>query len=114
MPVEQARIQTYLLNSMDFSKNAAHDTTRDIDKLITLDSVSFWDFDGSKPDSVNNWYNVIAEDDVYTWNDWIADVGGQWGEEYGAQNFVVETDHNNPLDMLNYFTTIQRLALQPF
>ena len=32
----------------------------------------------------------------------IADVGGQWGEEYGAQNFVVETDHNNPLDMLNY------------
>ena len=28
--------------------------------------------------------------------------GGQWGEEYGAQNFVVETDHNNPFDMLNY------------
>ena len=98
----------------DTAENAAHDTTRAIDKLITLDPVSFWDFDGSKPDSVNNWYNVIAEDDVYTWNDWIADVGGQWGEEYGAQNFVVETDHNNPLDMLNYFTTIQRLALQPF
>ena len=86
----------------DTAENAAHDTTRAIDKLITLDPVSFWDFDGSKPDSVNNWYNVIAEDDVYTWNDWIADVGGQWGEEYGAQNFVVETDHNNPLDMLNY------------
>ena len=79
MPVEQARIQTYLLNSMDFSKNAAHDTTRAIDKLITLDSVSFWDFDGSKPDSVNNWYNVIAEDDVYTWNDWLGDAKRQRG-----------------------------------
>ena len=92
----------------DTAENAAHDTTRTIDKLITLDPVSFWDFDGSKPDSVNNWYNVIAEDDVYTWNDWIADVGGQWGEEYGAQNFVVETDHNNPFDMLDY---LKRLGL---
>lgn len=55
-------------------KNAAHNTTRAIDKLITLDPVSFWDFDGSKPDSVNNWYNVIAEDDAYTWNDWIGDT----------------------------------------
>ena len=26
-------------------KNAAHDTTRAIDKLITLDSVSFWNFE---------------------------------------------------------------------
>ena len=60
MPAEKARIQTYLLNSMDFLKNATHDTTRAIDKLITLDPVNFWDFDGSKSDSVNNWYNVIV------------------------------------------------------
>lgn len=60
-------------------KNATHDTTRDIDKLITLDSVSFWDFDGSKPDSINNWYNVIAEDDVYTWNDWLGGAKRQRG-----------------------------------
>ena len=83
-------------------KNAAHDTTRAIDKLITLDPVSFWDFDGSKPDSVNAWYNVIAEDDLYTFNDFVADVGGQWGKESGAINIVVETDHNNPYAMLNY------------
>ena len=60
MPAEKARIPTYLLNSMDFLKNATHDTTRAIDKLITLDPVNFWDFDGSKSDSVNNWYNVIV------------------------------------------------------
>ncbi len=63
-------------------KNAAHNTTRDIDKLITLDSVSFGDFDGSKPDSVNNWYNVIAEDDVYTWNDWLGDAKRQRGRAW--------------------------------
>ena len=85
----------------DTAENVAHDITdRTIDKLITLDPVSFWDFSGSKPESVNNWYNVIAEDDKYTWNDFIADVGGQWGEESGAVNYVCPTDHNNPYAML--------------
>ncbi len=54
------------------------------DMLGTLDPVSFGDFDGSKPDHVNNWYNVIAEDGEYPWNDWFADAGGQWGEGGGA------------------------------
>ena len=85
----------------DTAENVAHDITdRTLDKLITLDPVSFWDFSGSKPESVNNWYNVIAEDDQYTWNDFIADVGGQWGEESGAVNYVCPTDHNNPYAML--------------
>ena len=65
-----------------YLKNATHDTTRDIDKLITLDSVSFWDFDGSKPDSINNWYNVIAEDDVYTWSDQLVDAKRQRGRAW--------------------------------
>lgn len=81
---------------MDFSKNAAHDTTRDIDKLITLDSVSFGDFDGSKPDSVNNWYNVIAEDDVYTWNDWIADAKRQQGRAW------LLVDWNTPSEYIDF------------
>jgi len=86
----------------DTAENVAHDITdRKIDKLITLDPVSFWDFSGSKPENVNNWYNVIAEDDQYTWNDFIADVGGQWGKESGtAFNYVCPTDHNNPYAML--------------
>ena len=62
--------------------------------------IRFWDFSGSKPESVNNWYNVIAEDDQYTWSDFIADVGGQWGEECGAVDYVCPTDHNNPYAML--------------
>ena len=87
----------------DTAENAAHDVTHAIDTLITLDPVSFWDFSGDKPDSAATWYNVIAEDDRYSWNDFIADMGGQWGEESGAtQNFICPTDHNNPLDMLKF------------
>lgn len=47
-------------------------------------SCKFWDFDGSKPDSVNVWYNVIAEDDLYTFNDFVADIGGN-GEKNPEQ-----------------------------
>ena len=40
-------------------KNAAHDTTRAIDKLITLDSVSFWNFEWNA--SYNLWQNITRE-----------------------------------------------------
>lgn len=45
--------------------------------------------------------NVFADQDGYSWNDFVADLGGQWGTEDSADiNIIGNIDHNDPLGML--------------
>jgi len=86
----------------DTANDIADSTSHQIETMVTLDAVSWFDGDGSKPDNVENWINVVAEDATYTWADFVADIGGQWGTESGATNYTVSTDHNDPAGMLNW------------
>ena len=57
----------------------ARDSSYTVDNLITIDPVSHFTFDVSKPGNVGNWDNVYSNPNNYGVDDFIADVGGQWG-----------------------------------
>lgn len=86
----------------DTAWNVADSITRNIDLLVTLDPVSWLsNIIGSKPGKVRKWINVYADQDGYSWNDFIADLGGQWGIEDSADvNITGNADHNDPSSML--------------
>jgi pimeloyl-ACP methyl ester carboxylesterase len=80
----------------------ADDVNKPVSGLITLDPVGwFTNFWGEKPDGVDSWINVYADQEGYSFNDWIADMGGQWGTEDLADiNIIGNIDHNDPYGML--------------
>ena len=57
----------------------ARDSSYNIDNLVTLDPVSHFTYDVSKPSQVENWNNVYSNPNNYGVDDFIADIGGQWG-----------------------------------
>ena len=57
----------------------ARDTKYTVDNLVTLDPVSHFTYNISKPNNVSRWDNSYSNPKNYGVDDFIADIGGQWG-----------------------------------
>jgi len=65
-----------------------------IEQLTTLDPVSW--FESSRPSNVKNWTNVYV-DGVHDYTDLIANAGGKWGHESGADQNIPAPLGNDPV-----------------
>ena len=75
----------------------ARDTTHNMNNLVTLDPVSHFTYDISKPERVSNWDNVYSNPHNYDPSDFVADIGGQWGpvKDKRVNNIPSEKSHGN-------------------
>ena len=75
----------------------ARDSNYTIDNLVTLDPVSHFTFDVSKPNNVANWDNVYSNPNNYGVSDFIADIGGQWGpvDDPNVNNYSSPASHGD-------------------
>ena len=75
----------------------ARDSNYTIDNLVTLDPVSHFTFDVSKPNNVANWDNVYSNPNNYGVDDFIADIGGQWGpvDDPNVNNYSSSASHGD-------------------
>ena len=82
----------------------ARDCGYSIDSLVTLDPVSHFTFDITKPSNVNDWTNVVASESGMSWGDVVAGIGGAWGEinASGVTNIdATNADHEDVQEMLD-------------
>ena len=81
----------------------ARDSNYTIDNLVTLDPVSHFTFDVSKPNNVANWDNVYSNPNNYGVSDFIADIGGQWGpvDDPNVNNYSSSASHGNVNGLFN-------------
>ena len=81
----------------------ARDSNYTIDNLVTLDPVSHFTFDVSKPNNVTNWDNVYSNPNNYGVGDFIADIGGQWGhvDDPNVNNHSSSASHGNVTGLFN-------------
>ena len=82
----------------------ARDCGYSIDSLVTLDPVSHFTSDITKPSNVNDWTNVVASESGMSWGDVVAGIGGAWGEinASGVTNIdATNADHEDVQEMLD-------------
>ena len=80
----------------------ARDCECEVNSLVTLDPVSWLTPDTSKPSNVSDWVNLIPAGDGYSFGDFLADIGGQWGTQDDATNIMVpNSNHEDVEKMLN-------------
>lgn len=83
--------------------NAFKNSNVPITSLTTYDPVSWTDRIYKKPDNVAKWVNYMpAPKAERTFNDWIATIGGAWGNKVHNTKYVYGTDHGDVPGVLHY------------
>jgi hypothetical protein len=90
-----------------------------IEYLITLDPVSRFNTGSTKntkPANVTNWINIYSTQAPFSsWNNFIAFLGGRWGNVAGADLSIgVNVEHGSPNDMLNDIPIATTLAIHGY
>ena len=81
----------------------ARDTKYTVDNLVTLDPVSHFTYNISKPNNVSRWDNSYSNPKNYEDVDFIADIGGQWGriDDPNVNNHSSSASHGDVAGLIS-------------